>query len=76
MTCWLERSYQELQDVWSSTEREVYSRRYQVKSGFMSLYISFSSISYYLVLSFGHIVIGVLAGCKHVPRWHLCLAIE
>ncbi|XP_062858585.1 nesprin-2a [Trichomycterus rosablanca] len=35
MTCWLERSYQELLDLWSSTEDEGYSSRYQAFQNFV-----------------------------------------
>ncbi|GAA6103692.1 nesprin-2 [Tachysurus ichikawai] len=35
MTCWLQQAYEELLDVWSSTEREGYSRRYQVFQTFV-----------------------------------------
>ncbi|KAI5619790.1 hypothetical protein C0J50_20556, partial [Silurus asotus] len=35
MTCWLQRAYQELLDVWSFTEREGYSSRYQAFQTFV-----------------------------------------
>ncbi|KAK3542499.1 hypothetical protein QTP86_027712 [Hemibagrus guttatus] len=35
MTCWLQRAYEELLDVWSSTEREGYCRRYQAFQTFV-----------------------------------------
>ncbi|KAK2864041.1 hypothetical protein Q7C36_003195 [Tachysurus vachellii] len=35
MTCWLRQAYEELLDVWSSTEREGYSRRYQAFQTFV-----------------------------------------